>query len=79
MQSTFASDNIAHGLWKDLGSISYSMDRMSITDQNLVIMDSTDIPKTPLFETYHQYVIPALTKNPMVEFRTYVQSFHTKH
>ncbi|CAF0846271.1 unnamed protein product [Adineta steineri] len=79
MQSTFAFQNIAHGLWKDLGSISYSMDRMSITDQNLVIMHLNKIPKTPLFETYHQYVIPALTKNPMVEFRTYVQSFHTKH
>ncbi|CAF1265441.1 unnamed protein product [Adineta steineri] len=79
MQSTFAFQNIAHGLWEDLGSISYSMDRMSITDQNLVIMHLNKIPKTPLFETYHQYVIPALTKNPMVEFRTYVQSFHTKH
>ncbi|CAF3689150.1 unnamed protein product [Adineta steineri] len=79
MQSTFASDNIAHGLWEDLGSISYSLDRMSITDPNLVIMHLNNIPKTPLFKTYHQYVIPALTKNPMVEFGTYVKSFHTKH
>ncbi|CAF1532815.1 unnamed protein product [Adineta steineri] len=79
MQNTFGSANIGHGLWEDLGSISYSMDRMSITDQNLVIMDSTKIPNTPIFKAYQQYVIPALTKNPMVEFEIYVKSFHTKH
>ncbi|UJR18422.1 hypothetical protein I4U23_005327 [Adineta vaga] len=33
------------------------MERISITDENL-----TNIPKTSLFEIYHQYVIPALTK-----------------
>ncbi|CAF1314992.1 unnamed protein product [Rotaria magnacalcarata] len=38
MKSRHAQNSIAHGLWEDLGSISYSMERMNIFDQKLVIM-----------------------------------------
>ena len=79
MQTRFADSNIAHGLWEDLGSVSYAMERMNVQDKNLVIMHATKIPSTPLFRTYHQYVIPALSKNPMVELETYVKSFKTKY
>ena len=79
MQTRFGDGNIAHGLWEDLGSISYSLERMNVHDKNLVIMHVTKIPMTPLFRIYHRYVIPALSKNPMMEFETYVKSFKTKY
>ena len=79
MKTRFADNSIAHGLWEDLGSVSYSMDRMNIFDQKLVIMHLGNIPNSTLFRQYHQYVIPALTENPMVEFESYVKSFKTKY
>ncbi|CAF3253883.1 unnamed protein product [Rotaria socialis] len=79
IKSRHAQNSIAHGLWEDLGSISYSMERMNIFDQKLVIMHLGKIPNTKLFSTYRQYVIPALTENAMVEFEIYVTSFKTKH
>lgn len=75
----FAEGNIGHGLWEDLGSISYSMDRMNVADRKLVIMYLGEVANTTLSELYHQYVIPALTENPMVEFGTYAQSFNTTY
>ena len=79
MKTRFAANSIAHGLWEDLGSISYSMDRMNIFGRELVIMHFGNIPNSTLFRQYHQYVIPALTENPMVQFETYVKSFKTKY
>ena len=79
MKTRYAASNVAHGLWEDFGSISYSMDRMNILDRELVIMHLGNIPSSILFRQYHQYVIPALTENPMVQFETYVKSFKTKY
>lgn len=64
----FASHNIAHGLWEDIGSIYYSLERMNLADQNLIIMHFNKIPNTPLFRSYEEYVLPALTKHPLVHF-----------
>lgn len=79
MQTSLGADNIAHGLWEDLGSISYSMERMNIVDHNIIIMHLGSIPNTDLFRMYHQSIIPALTQNPMVEFYNYVLSFKNKY
>ena len=79
MTSRFAAVNIAHGLWEDFGSISYAMERMSIVDLNLVIMHFGKFDNTTLFQSYLKYVIPALTKNPMLQFHSYMQSFNTKY
>jgi hypothetical protein len=79
MKTYFGDYNIGHGLWEDLGSLSYSMERMNICDENLIIMHLNPIPNTTLFGTYHRYVIPALTKNPMVQFETYVKSFNKNY
>lgn len=79
MQNRFADSNIAHGLWEDLGSISYSMERMNVFDRNLVIMQLDKISDTPLFRTYIQYVIPALSEHPMVDLHTYARSFNTDY
>ncbi|UJR34019.1 hypothetical protein I4U23_021433 [Adineta vaga] len=78
-QTRFASGSIGHGLWEDLGSISYSMDRLNIKDRNLIIMHYNKIDNTSLFRTYHKYVIPALSENPMVQFETYIESFKTNY
>ena len=78
-QNRFADSNIAHGLWEDLGSISYSMERMGVVDRKLVIMHFDPIPDSPLFRTYTKYVIPALTENPMVHLDTYARSFNTNY
>jgi len=43
MEIRFGSENIAHGLWEDIGSIYYSMERMDLLDQ---------IPNTVLFRSY---------------------------
>lgn len=79
MKYYFAEGNIGHGLWEDLGSISYSMDRMNVADRKLVIMHLGKISNSSLTQTYHQYAIPALTDNPMIEFEAYVASFNTKY
>ena len=79
MKYFFAESNIGHGLWEDLGSISYSMERMNVVDRKLVIMHLGKISNSTLIEAYHQYVIPALTDNPMVELEAYVSSFNTKY
>ena len=79
MSLTFGSANIAHGLWEDIGSISYAMDRMNVVDPNLVIMHYNKFPDTTLFQSYLKYVFPALTPNPMVELQSYVNTFKTKY
>ena len=79
MMITFGTGNIAHGLWEDLGSISYGMERMSVVDPDLVIMHYGKIENTRLDQSYLQYVIPALTKNPMVVLEPYMQTFNTKY
>ncbi|CAF0915101.1 unnamed protein product [Adineta steineri] len=79
MTTRFADGNLGHGLWEDFGSISYSMERMNIVDRQLVIMHLNKRENTSLFRTYQQYVIPALTENPMVEFEVYMKSFDTKY
>ncbi|CAF1157411.1 unnamed protein product [Adineta steineri] len=79
MKTRYASGNLGHGLWEDLGSIAYSMERMNIVDRKLIIMHLDEIANTSLFRTYHQYVIPALTENPMVEFKAYIESFNTEY
>ncbi|CAF1155690.1 unnamed protein product [Adineta ricciae] len=78
-KTRFASSNIGHGLWEDLGSISYSLDRMNIIDRNLVIMHMNRMDNTSLFRMYHKYIIRALTDHPMVQFETYMSSFNTKY
>ncbi|CAF1045362.1 unnamed protein product [Adineta steineri] len=79
MKTNFGANNIGHGLWEELGSISYSMERMNIVDRKLIIMHLNKMENTSLFRTYHQYVIPALTQNSMVEFEIYMKSFNTKY
>jgi hypothetical protein len=79
MKTGFGSSSIAHGLWEDLGSISYSMERMNIFDRKLVIMHLNKMENTSLMRTYQQYVVRALTENPMVEFEDYVKNFSTKY
>jgi hypothetical protein len=79
MNTGFGASNIGHGLWEDLGSVSYSMERMNVVDRKLVIMLLDEMENTSLMHTYHQYVIGALTENPMVEFEVYVKSFNTKY
>ncbi|CAF1390085.1 unnamed protein product [Adineta steineri] len=78
-KTRFAPVNIGHGLWEEFGSISYSMERMNIADRKLVIMHLNKTANTTLFRTYYQYVIGALTDNPMVEFEAYMKSFNTKY
>ncbi|CAF3006944.1 unnamed protein product [Rotaria sp. Silwood2] len=73
------ASNIGHGLWEELGSISYSMERLNEFDPELVIMHEGNIPQTALFRSYQQYIVPALTKTPLVEFGAYIRSFKTKY
>ena len=77
MQIRFAGENIAHGLWEDFGSISYSMDRLNVFDPDLVIMHFGKISTGGLSDTYNRYVLPSLSTKPLVELDTYAKSFNT--
>jgi hypothetical protein len=79
MQCRFADSNIGHGLWEDLGSISYSLDRMSVLDRKLVIMHFDPIPDSILFRSYTKHVIPALSEYPMMQLDPYARSFNTNY
>ena len=77
MQIRFADSNIAHGLWEDFGSISYSMDRLHVFDPDLVIMHFGKPPQQGLTDTYNRFVLPSLSSKPMVEVDSYAKSFNT--
>lgn len=79
MRKRYADTAIGHALWEEFGSISYSMERLNIVDRKLVIMHLGAIPKTGLFRLYEQYIVPALTEYPLIEFETYIKSFNTKY
>jgi hypothetical protein len=79
LKNNYGSSNIAHGLWEEFGSVSYSMERMNVISRKLVIMHVGQIPNTPLFRTYQENIIPALSQNSMVEFELYVRSFRKKY
>jgi hypothetical protein len=79
MNIDLGAGSIAHGIWEDIGSVYYSMERMNIIDENLIVMHFDKIPNTDLFGSYSEYVIPALTKKPVVQYKNYIESFNTTY
>jgi hypothetical protein len=76
----YADDyNFGHVVWEDIGSIFYALERMNKFDEHLVVMHVTPIPQDPNFQKFIHNILPAITSEKLVEYKSYLTTFNTNY
>ena len=75
----FGDDNFGHVVSEDMGSISYSLDRMNEQDEQLVVMHVNEVSNQTNFQKYLTNIIASLTPQTPVEYKSYLKAFNSSY